>query len=149
MSLLNSRNADWIIGAQAKASTLIKELCIEPVSMAYVIVEPGMAAGRVGEADLIKKSESRRAVCYALAAQYFGFSLVYLEAGSGASSPVPKEMISAVRKSINIPLIVGGGIRSARQAQEAVAAGADIIVTGTIIEEKFDTIKEIISAVKS
>lgn len=134
MSLLNSTDSFWITGAQAKGAPIIKKFGIEPLSMAYLIVEPGMEAGRVGKADLIKHNEIERAVGYALSAQYLGMQLVYLEAGSGAPDHVPPKMIRSVKNAIDVPLIVGGGIRSPAAAKKILEAGADILVTGTMIE---------------
>jgi phosphoglycerol geranylgeranyltransferase len=95
-----------------------------------------MTAGERGEADLIKKDDIETAVGYALAAQYLGMSFFYLEAGSGATNPVSDEMIKKVRNAVSIPLIVGGGIRDARTARDKARAGADVIVTGTKLEEE-------------
>jgi len=136
MSLLNSRNLEYVIREHVKGSSFVKHSGIEPISMGYVIVEPGMTAGRVGEADLIKKDDVETAVGYALAAQYLGMNFFYLEAGSGAPAPASNEMIVAVKKNINIPLIVGGGIRSVMAAREKAKAGADIIITGTTLEKE-------------
>jgi phosphoglycerol geranylgeranyltransferase len=136
MSLLNSRNLEFVIREHVKGAPFIKKSGIEPISMGYVIVEPGMTAGRVGEADLIKKDDIETSVGYALAAEYLGMKFFYLEAGSGASYPVSNEMISAVKKSISIPLIVGGGIRNTSTAREKAKAGADIIITGTTLEKE-------------
>jgi phosphoglycerol geranylgeranyltransferase len=102
--------------------------------MGYIIVEPGMKVGEVGEADVVKRDDLGRAVGYAIAAELFGMDLLYLEAGSGAPDPVPPAMISAVRGRIGIPLIVGGGIVETEQAVSLARAGADIIVTGTLVE---------------
>ncbi len=149
MSLLNSRSIDYLIRQQVMGAPIIKMLNIEPIPMGYIIVEPGMTVGRVGKADLIKREDVKSAVAYALAAQYLGMKLVYLEAGSGAPEPVPVEMISAVKKEIDIPLIVGGGIRTPQQARIIASAGADIIVTGTLVEEVADirsTLGKIIAA---
>ena len=136
--LLNSRNPYWIINAQTYAAPLIKKYKIEPISMAYLIVEPGETVGYVGEANLIPRSEKgcEIARCYALAAQHAGFKYVYLEAGSGAKEPVPNEMIRSVKKEIEIPLGVGGGIRSSEQAREKARSGADFIFMGTKSEEE-------------
>lgn len=136
MSLLNSRNLDYVIREHVKGAPFVKNSGLEPISMGYIIVEPGMTAGRVGEADLVKKDDIETAVGYALAAQYLGMQFVYLEAGSGASFPVSNEMIAAVKKNIDIPLIVGGGIRDERTAREKARAGADIIITGTTLEKE-------------
>lgn len=135
MSLLNSKNIDYIIREHIKGAHFIKNSNIEPISMGYVIVEPGMTAGRVGEVDLIKKNDIETAIGYALSAQYLGMDFFYLEAGSGADIPVPDKMIKEVKESIKIPLIVGGGIREANTAKNKALAGADIIVTGTTLEK--------------
>ncbi|MBI2579613.1 MAG: geranylgeranylglyceryl/heptaprenylglyceryl phosphate synthase [Candidatus Aenigmarchaeota archaeon] len=148
MSLMNSKDAWWVSGAQSEAAVPVREAGIEPISMAYLIVEPGMKAGEVGKADLIMRNDGIRASQYALAAQYMGMSMVYLEAGSGAGKPVPAEMITKVKKNIEIPLIVGGGIRTAEAAEDALSAGADIIVTGTLIEDDARKVKDIIEVAK-
>jgi phosphoglycerol geranylgeranyltransferase len=149
MSLLNSRNIEYVIREHVKGAPFVKNTGIEPLSMGYVIVEPGMTAGKVGEVDLVKKDDIETAVGYALAAQYLGMDFFYLEAGSGAPAPVSNEMISAVKKSIDIPLIVGGGIRSAKTAKEKARAGADIVVTGTKLEEEKNLKKALSDIVKS
>jgi len=136
MSLLNSKNLNFVIREHVKGAPFVKHSGIEPISMGYVIVEPGMTAGKVGEVDLVKKNDIESAIGYALAAQYLGMDFFYLEAGSGAPNPVSNEMITAVKKNINIPLVIGGGIRSAKVAREKAKAGADIIVTGTKLEEE-------------
>ncbi|MDI6721697.1 MAG: geranylgeranylglyceryl/heptaprenylglyceryl phosphate synthase [Candidatus Aenigmarchaeota archaeon] len=148
MSLMNSTDPWWITGVQAEGAVAVRESGIEPISMGYLIIEPGMKAGQVGKADLIPRTDGVRAAEYALAAQYLGISFVYLEAGSGADKPVPPEMISKVKKSIGIPLIAGGGIRTPQAADAALSAGADIIVTGTIIEDDTKKVRDIIDVVK-
>lgn len=136
MSLLNSRNLDYLIREHVKGAKFVKQSGLEPISMGYVIVEPGMTAGRIGEADLIEKTDTETAVGYALAAQYLGMNFFYLEAGSGAPFPVSNEMIKAVKENADIPLIIGGGIRSVETAREKACAGADIIITGTTLEKE-------------
>lgn len=135
MSLLNSRNPFFITGAQALGAFQVKRYGIEPIPMAYLIVEPGETVGWVGDAKPIPRHKPKIAAAYALAGQYLGMRLVYLEAGSGAKEPVPPEMIALVKQAIDVPLIVGGGIRTGEQARTAVKVGADIVVTGTAIEK--------------
>lgn len=135
MSLLNSRSTYWLIDAQTMGARFINTFNLEPISMAYLIVEPGGTAGYVGDARLIPRNRPEIALGYALAAQYLGFQLVYLEAGSGAENAVPLPMIEMVSKKIKIPLAVGGGIYTPKQAAAVASAGADIIVQGTIIEQ--------------
>ncbi|OYT58316.1 hypothetical protein B6U70_00900 [Euryarchaeota archaeon ex4484_162] len=117
--------------------------------MGYVIVEPGMTAGKIGEADLIGRDDVETAVGYALAAQYLGMQFFYLEAGSGAPNPVSNEMISTVKQNIDIPLIVGGGIRDADTAYEKAEAGADIIITGTTLEMEKNLRKTLTDIIKA
>ena len=152
MSLLNSKSPVFLVRQQMLAAPYIKKSGIEPISMGYIVVEPGMKVGEVGMAEPVPRDKVDIAVGYALAAELFGMKLVYLEAGSGAPQPVPPEMITAVKKELDIPLIVGGGIRGPESARNAVEAGADIVVTGTIVEEADDledTLGRIIEAVKS
>ena len=134
MSMLNSKNVKNITGEHWKGAPLIKKLGLETISMGYIIVEPGMKVGEVGEADLVMRKDVRRAIGYAMAAEFFGMDLVYLEAGSGAPEPVPAEMIRGVRESVDLPLVVGGGITSAEKAAGVARSGADIVVTGTLVE---------------
>ena len=151
MSLLNSRNLDYVIREHVKGSLVIRDFGIEPISMGYVIVEPGMTAGRVGEADLIKPDDIDTEVGYSLATEYLVMRLFYLEAGSGATASVTNKMIAAVKQSVKVPLVVGGGIRDEHTALEKVKSGADVIVTGTALEqdpEAYDTLKRIIQVIE-
>lgn len=150
MSMLNSTDLKWVINAQVYAAPYIRKLGIETIPMGYIIVEPGMKVGEVGKADPIKKGDNDRAVAYALACQMYGMSLVYLEAGSGAYTPVPPEMIRAVKQAVDIPLIVGGGIRTPEAAAAAREAGADVIITGTLLEQCDDdsVLRAVVAAAK-
>ena len=151
MSMLNSKDLSKVIGEQIMGAPMIKKLNIEPIPMGYVIVEPGMKVGEVGNADLIPREEPESVVNYGLAAQYLGMKLFYLEAGSGAPEPIPLSMIKTYKENVDIPLIVGGGIRNYKQAKKIAEAGADVIVTGTVLEESQEVskkMKELISALK-
>ena len=148
MSLLNSRDPHYIIGSQAQGAPIIKEYGIETLSLGYLVVEPGKAVGWVGDAKPFPKDKPEIISAYALAAQYFGMNYVYLEAGSGAESPVPTNIIKAVRKAVEIPIIVGGGIKTGKQAKKIVNSGANAIVTGTAIEEDLNNIKRLSKAIK-
>ena len=149
MSLLNSRNIDFIIREHVKGAPFVKKFGLEPISMGYIIVEPGMTAGKVGDADLVKQDDVKTAVGYALAAQYLGMKLLYFEAGSGAYYPVSDEMIKSIKESADIPLIVGGGIRTPETAREKVRAGADIIITGTTLEKEKNLKKTLTNIIKA
>ena len=134
MSLLNSESRQFLIGEQIASARWVKKAGLEPLSMAYLVVAPGMAAGRVGQAQPLPRDDPKLIVSHALAGQYLGMKYIYLEAGSGAEAPVPAEIVSSVRNEIDSLLIVGGGNRSPEDALGAVKAGADIIVTGTLVE---------------
>jgi phosphoglycerol geranylgeranyltransferase len=150
MSLLNSRTPAYIVENQALGAPLVLRYGLEPIPMAYIIVEPGGTVGFVGDARLIPRRKPELAAAYALAAKYMGMRLVYLEAGSGADSPVPAGMVSLVKKLLgDVLLIVGGGIRSGSAAAELVAAGADLIVTGTGVEKSQDVASFVSELTKS
>jgi phosphoglycerol geranylgeranyltransferase len=134
MSLLNSADRHYLVGAQIQGAPFIKKFNIEPIPMGYIIVGQGGTAGVVGKAITIPYDKFDLAIAHALAGQYLGMRFIYLEGGSGVAHPVPPEMISAVKKVLNVPLIVGGGIRTREQAAAAAQAGANIIVTGNLIE---------------
>ncbi|TQD24989.1 geranylgeranylglyceryl/heptaprenylglyceryl phosphate synthase [Methanolobus vulcani] len=152
MSLLNSRDINYITTNQAMGAPVVYKSGIEPISMAYIIVEPGGTVGWVGDAKLIPKRKPELAVAYALAGKYLGMHYTYLEAGSGADSPVTPEMIGAVKHVLgDNKLIVGGGIRDGETAKMCALAGADMIVTGTILEESSNVtakVEELVSAIK-
>ena len=135
-SLMNSINPYYITGAQALGAPLVKRYDLEVLPMAYLIVGSSTgAAGFVGQALPIPSDKPELGSMYALAAEYLGMRFVYLEAGSGSKVPVSSDMISLVRNSVGIKVIVGGGIKTTQHAQEIVEAGADMLITGTLIEE--------------
>ena len=140
MSLLNSRSTSYIVENQVLGAPLVMRYGLEPLPMAYIIIEPGGTVGWVGDARLIPRKKPELAVAYSLAAKFMGMRLVYLEAGSGADSPIPVQMVAGVKRALgsDVLLIVGGGIRSGGAAAEMVAAGADLIVTGTAVERSSD-----------
>ena len=150
MTMLNSADPYFLMGAQILGAPYIKKFNIEPLSMGYIIVGDGGTAGKVGKAIPVPYNKPELAVAHALASQYLGMHFIYLEGGSGVKVPVPPEMITAVKQSIDVKLIVGGGIRSPEQALTAAKAGADIIVTGNITEtgDANERISQIITAIK-
>jgi len=135
MSLMNSLNPYYITHAQALGAPLVKQYDLEPIPMGYVIVgDRSTAAAFVGQANPIPFDKPGLAVIYGMAAQFMGKRFYYLEAGSGVDRPVSPEMVSAVSSNVDIPVVVGGGIRSPRVARKTVKAGARVIVTGTLVE---------------
>src|SRR3989304_1876499 len=150
MSLLNSVDPYFLIGAQILGAPLVKKYGLEPISMGYIIVGEGGTAGVVGKAIAVPYNKPELAAAHALAGQYLGMHFLYLEGGSGAKNPVPPEMIHAVKHYVDIPVIVGGGIRTKEQGLAAASAGADVIVTGNVIEgaDAGRKISEIIEGIK-
>lgn len=151
MSLLNSRNPDFIMGHQVRAAPYLKAMGVETIPMGYLVFSPGMTVGKVGEANLIESNGADLAVAYSLAAQMIGMRLVYLEAGSGAPVTVNPKIVERVKGEISIPLIVGGGIRTPESASLIAAAGADIVVTGTIVERTervMESLRPIVETIK-
>lgn len=139
MSMLNSRNPYWISGAQTLAAPAIKHLGIEPLSLGYIVIEPGGTVGWVGDANLIPRAKPQLAAASALAAQYMGAHFVLTDSGSNPKDgPLPPEMAKAVSSAISIPYIIGGGVRSPAQAKTLVKAGADILQVGTALEGNSD-----------
>lgn len=136
MSLLNSRNLDLVIRAHARAAPAVRAMELEPIPLGYLVIAPGMRVGAVGEVDAVPREDAALAQGYALAAEYLGMRMVYLEAGSGAPSPVPAAMVRSVRSVLSVPLIVGGGIRTGAHARELLDAGAQVLVTGTVTEQE-------------
>ncbi len=135
MSLLNSVDPYFLMGAQVLGAPLVKKYGLQPIAMGYIIVGEGGTAAVVGKAIPVPYDKPELAAAHALAGQFLGMRFIYLEAGSGAKDPVPPEMIRGVKRYIDVPLIVGGGIRSRSQALAAASAGADIIVTGNVVED--------------
>jgi phosphoglycerol geranylgeranyltransferase len=147
MSLLNSSDPYFLMGVQVLGAPIIKKFDLEPIPLGYIIVGEGGTASVVGKAIPIPYNKPELAAAHALTAEYFGMRFVYLEAGSGVGNPVPSAMVKAVKKVVNLPLIVGGGIRTGEQVNEIAKAGANIIVTGNVLEENNGShkIKELIN----
>jgi len=148
MSLLNSDDPYFIIGAHLQGSILVKKYNLEALPTAYVIVGHGGAAGQVGRARPVPYDNPELAAIYVLAGSMLGMRFAYLEAGSGAPRPVPPAAVrSSKTLSPNTFLIVGGGIRTPETAKELADAGADAIVTGTIIERDPQALRGILAAI--
>lgn len=154
MSILNSRNQYFMTGQQALGAFAVKMANIEPISTAYLIVEPGGTAAWMADVKPLPRNKPKLSAAYALSAQYLGFKMIYIEAGSGVNQSVPNETLTLIKKVVNIPLIVGGGINTKEDAEQKILAGGDIIVQGTFIEKNVlkdegNSLKEIIDSIKS
>lgn len=143
ISLISGRNSEQLIGKHVFAAPLIKKYKIEPISTGYILVESGKTttAEYMSGSKPVPRNKPEIAASTALAAEYLGMKMIYLEAGSGAEYSVPDEMIKLVSDTCSIPVIVGGGIKNANTAREKVTAGANIIVTGNFFENESNWIK--------
>jgi putative glycerol-1-phosphate prenyltransferase len=151
LSLISGRNPDLLIGNQVLAAPLLKSGNLEVISTGYILVDPGhpTSVSYMSNTLPIPYDKPDIAVCTAMAGELIGMKLIYMDAGSGARSPISKTMIEAVSKSVALPLIVGGGIRSPEKAMELCLAGADVIVVGNAIEKDPALLNELADAVHS
>jgi phosphoglycerol geranylgeranyltransferase len=151
LSVVSGRNPEHLIGKHVLAAPSIKKSGIEPISTAYILIESGSTTTAVYMSGSlpIPRNKPEIAAATALASEYLGMKLIYLEAGSGADNSVPNEMIKAVSTQCSIPVVVGGGIRNPLAAKEKVENGASIIVTGNYFEDEnnWDLIRDFASAV--
>jgi phosphoglycerol geranylgeranyltransferase len=137
MSLLSGRNPSLLIDEQVKAAPIIKNLKIEPIATGYILIESGNLTSvcYLSHTVPIPRDKPDIVKAHALAAQYMGMKLVYLEAGSGAAKPVPAETVREVRKYIDLPIMVGGGITDPSYARKIALAGASFVVVGNVLEQ--------------
>jgi len=138
LSLISGRNPDLLIGQHVVAAPHLKKMNLEVIPTGYMLVECGRAttASYISQTFPLPYNKPEIAAATAMAGEMLGLKIIYLDGGSGAEKPVSPKMISAVRNSVDIPIIIGGGIRNEEQAQEAYSAGADLIVVGTAFEEE-------------
>lgn len=137
LSLISGRNPEYLIGQQVLSIRQLRAMDLEIIPTGYMLIDGGIetAVERVSNTKPMSQSEPDLVVDTALAGEYSGKKLIYLEAGSGADLPVDPKIIASVKKELQIPLIVGGGIRSKEQLDEAYAAGADMVVIGNALEK--------------
>ncbi len=137
LSLISGRNPEYLINQQVKAVPFLQKSELEVIPTGYILVDGGKetAVQRVSETKPISRENIDEITQTAIAGMYMGNKLIYLEAGSGALNPVDSLVIKSVRENLNIPLIVGGGIRSRKELFEAYKNGADVVVIGTAFEE--------------
>jgi putative glycerol-1-phosphate prenyltransferase len=146
LSLLTGRNPEYLIGEHVRSAPMIRKYGIETIPTGYLLIGDDLDLSVVimsntrpippGKVDLV--------VAHALAAEFLGFKVLYLEAGSGARSPIPPETIRAVRENVSLPLIVGGGLRSKEALDAAFEAGADYAVIGTAFESDSNALEALV-----
>ncbi|MEI7586873.1 geranylgeranylglyceryl/heptaprenylglyceryl phosphate synthase [Runella sp.] len=151
LSLISGRNPELLIGQHVIAAPLLKKSNLEILPTGYMLIESGRATtvSYISNTTPIPHDKPSVAACTAMAGELLGLQIMYLDAGSGAQKPVSAEMIAAVRKSVDTPIIVGGGINTTQKAQAALEAGADVIVVGNGIEQNSDLLPEIAQIVKA
>jgi phosphoglycerol geranylgeranyltransferase len=149
LSLISGRNAELLIGQQVLAAPYLKASALEVISTGYVLIDGGVptTVSYMSNTQPIPSDKVDIAVCTAMAGELLGLKMIYLDAGSGARTPVSTDMVEAVREAIDGPLIVGGGIRRPEDALARVAAGADIIVVGNAIEKDPALVIEMAAAI--
>lgn len=136
LSLISGRNPQRLIGDHVVAAPAVKRLGLETIPTGYMLISSGAptAVEFMSDTRPLPRDKPDLAAAHALAGQYLGLKAIYLEAGSGAEASVPEELIARVRRWVDLPLIVGGGIRSPEEAAAKVLAGADFIVVGNAFE---------------
>lgn len=151
LSLISGRNPELLIGHHVVSAPYLKISPLEIISTGYMLIDGGMATTvtYISNTVPIPANKDDIALCTAIAGELLGLKMIFMDAGSGALNPVPESMIEAVSSGINIPLIVGGGIRTPERALANVKAGADVIVVGNAIEKDPQLILEIAEAVHS
>ncbi len=144
LSLISGRNAEFLIGNHVIAAPRLKQSGIEVIPTAYMLIENGHSTSveYMSNTKPIPYGKTDLAVATALAGELLGLKLIYLEAGSGAAKSVGLDMINEIQKAVNVPVVVGGGIRSVEDAEKTFDAGADLIVIGTALEEYPEQLKE-------
>ena len=151
LSLISGRNPEFLIGSQVVAAPLLKKSKLEVLSTGYILVDSGIqtTASYISNTTPLPRDKADIAVATALASEMIGHKLLYLDGGSGAKLEVPREMISAVKKHIDIPLIVGGGINTKDKLETAFNSGADLVVIGTAIEKDQSFLDNVVEVLKS
>lgn len=144
LSLVSGRNPEYLIGQQVIAAPILKRMQLDVVSVAYMLIESGRTTSveYMSNTKPIPSDKIDIIVATALAAEFLGFKMIYLEAGSGALHAVSPEIIKRVAEQVRIPIIVGGGIRNKTTVNDCYQAGASMVVIGSVIEQDANKINE-------
>lgn len=151
LSLISGRNAEYLIGQHVISAPAVKKSGLEVISTGYIVVDGGAptTVSYISNAAPLPGDKPEIAMCTAMAGEMLGMKMIYMDAGSGARSPVAEKMIEKVSRSISVPLVVGGGIKDPEKAYRNCRAGADMIIIGNAVEKDFTLIKEMASAIHS
>ncbi|UCD16493.1 MAG: geranylgeranylglyceryl/heptaprenylglyceryl phosphate synthase [Candidatus Zixiibacteriota bacterium] len=139
-SLLSGRNPQYLIEEQVRGAPIVKAYGVEPIATGYLLIESGKytSVQYMSNSFPIPAGKKDIACAHALAAQYLGMQTVFLDAGSGAERSVPEAMVEAVAGYVDLPLIIGGGIRTPREVEQKITAGASFVVVGDHFEKTGD-----------
>jgi phosphoglycerol geranylgeranyltransferase len=145
LSLISGRNPELLIGQHVIAAPVLKNTRLEVIPTGYVLINSGKttSVAYISNTTPIPDDKYSLAACTAMAGEMLGLQLIYIDAGSGAEKEISAKMITSVRKAVNVPLIVGGGINTAQKAISALEAGADLIVIGNALEKDADLLTEV------
>jgi putative glycerol-1-phosphate prenyltransferase len=145
LSLISGRNPELLIGQHVMAAPILKNTRLEVIPTGYILINSGKttSVAYISNTTPIPEDKYSLAACTAMAGEMLGLQVIYLDAGSGAEREISPKMIATVRRAINVPLIVGGGINSSIKAMNALEAGADMIVIGNALEKDPDMLTEI------
>ncbi|WP_224996792.1 geranylgeranylglyceryl/heptaprenylglyceryl phosphate synthase [Cesiribacter sp. SM1] len=145
LSLISGRNPELLIGQHVVAAPILKKSRLEVIATGYMLIGSGIqtTAAYISNTLPIPNDKPSVAACTAMAGELLGLRLLYMDAGSGAPEPISQRVIGAVRRSVDLPLIVGGGIRSGAAARQALQAGADVVVVGNGIEKNPNLLIEV------
>lgn len=150
LSLISGRNPDMLIGRHVQVAGQLKRMQLETIATGYMLVDGGRptSVSYMSNTTPIPADKPPIAAATALAGEQLGLRLIYMDAGSGALNPVSSKMIKAVRREVELPIVVGGGIRTAARAAESLEAGADMIVVGNGLEKDIGWLPELAAAVR-
>jgi len=151
LSLISGRNPELLIGQHVVSAPFVRQSGLEIMPTGYIVVDGGAptTVSYISNASPVPSDKNEIAMCTAMAGEMLGMKLIYMDAGSGAKRAITEEMIAAVSKHIEVPLIIGGGITDPEKAYRNCKAGADVIVVGNAIEKDASLIREMSSAVHS
>ena len=151
LSLVSGRNAELLIGQHVVSAPIVKASGLEVISTGYMLIDGGVptTASYMSDSAPIPANKPDVALCTAWAAEMQGKHIIYMDAGSGAQTPITEEMIHKISSNIHLPLFVGGGIHTPEKVYANCKAGANIVVVGNAIERDVRLITELAQATKS
>jgi putative glycerol-1-phosphate prenyltransferase len=145
LSLISGRNPELLIGQHVVAAPILKNSSLEIIPTGYMLINSGKttSVAYISNTTPIPEDKYSLAACTAMAGEMLGLQTIYLDAGSGAEREISAKMIASVRRVINVPLVIGGGINTSEKALSALSAGADMIVMGNALEKNPDLLIEV------